>query len=151
MAAKAAGAIRRLSCEGHEYELVSATLGAKGAFDVKSLKGRTVIVYYWASWNSQCVSDFAKIKGVMAVYAGKGVELVCVNLDNTDAEAAKFLQSNPVPGTHLYQPGGLDSQPAVGYGVMVLPTMFIIGPDGKVASRNAQVATMDDEIKKLIK
>ena len=151
MAPKAAGAIRRLALEGQEFELVSTTLGAKNAFDIKSVKGKIAIVYYWASWNSQCVSDFAKIKEVVNKYGSKGVELVCVNLDNSEGEAIKFLQATPVPGIHLYQQGGLDSAPAVNYGIMVLPNMFIVGSDGKVVSRSAQVATVEDELKKLLK
>ena len=151
MAPKAAGAIRRLGLEGQEFELVSQTLGAKNNFDIKSLKGKITVVYYWASWNSQCISDFAKIKEVMAKYSAKGVDLVCVNLDNGPGEAIKFLQSTPVPGTHIYQDGGLDSPLAVGYGIMVLPNTFVVGADGKVTSRNSQVATLDEELKKLVK
>jgi thiol-disulfide isomerase/thioredoxin len=151
MAAKAAGAIRRLRLDGQEFELVAQTLGGREAFDAKSLKGKVVIVYYWASWNTQCVADFAKIKEVMAKNGTKGVELLCVNLDNSEGDAIKFLQNTPVPGTHVYQQGGLDSPPAVNYGIMVLPNMFVVGADGKVASRSAQVATFEEELKKLLK
>ncbi|MCE9531063.1 MAG: TlpA family protein disulfide reductase [Planctomycetes bacterium] len=150
MAPKAAGAIRRLALEGQEFELVSQTLGSKNAFDIKSVKGKIALVYYWASWNTQCVGDFAKIKSVIAGHGAK-VELVCVNLDNDQEAAIKFLQNTPVPGAHLFQPGGLDSPPAVQYGIMVLPNMFIVGADGKVVSRNAQVATLEDDLKKLLK
>ena len=151
MAPKAQGAIRRLALEGQEFELVSQTLGAKNAFDVKSLKGKVVIVYYWASWNTQCIADFAKLKGTLSTFGSKGVELVCVNLDNAQGEAIKFLQTTPVPGTHLYQEGGLESPPAISYGIMVLPNAFVVGTDGKVVSRNAQVATLDEDLKKLVK
>ncbi len=151
MAQKAAGAIRRLGLEGQEFELTSQTLGSKNSFDIKSLKGKIVIVYYWASWNSQCVADFAKLKATMSTFSTKNVELVCVNLDNAEGEAIKFLQGTPVPGTHLYQQGGLESPPAVNYGIMVLPNTFVVGADGKVISRNSQVATLDEELKKLVK
>jgi thiol-disulfide isomerase/thioredoxin len=151
MAPKAQGAIRRLGLDGQEFDLVSLTLSTKKDFDVKSLKGKIVIVYYWASWNSQCIADFAKLKATMATYAGKGVELIAVNLDNAEAEAIKFLQTTAVPGIHLHQPGGLESPPAVNYGIMVLPNTFLVGADGKVINRNAQIATLDDDLKKLVK
>jgi len=151
MAPKAQGAIRRLGLDGQEFELTSQTLGSKNPFDIKSLRGKTVLVYYWASWNSQCIGDFAKIKSVLAAQSGKAIDLVCVNLDNDQEAAIKFLQATPVPGNHLYQPGGLDSPPATHYGVMVLPNMFLVGADGKVVNRNAQVATLDEDLKKLMK
>jgi thiol-disulfide isomerase/thioredoxin len=152
MTPKAEGAIRRLNLEGNELELVSQTLGSKNPFDLsKVMRGKHVIVYYWASWNGQCAADFAKMKLLLATYASKGVELVCVNLDNAEGDAIKYLQNTPVPGTHLYQQGGLDSPPAVNYGIMVLPNLFLVAPDGKVIIRNGQVATLEDDLKKAIK
>jgi thiol-disulfide isomerase/thioredoxin len=151
MAPKAEGAIKRLGLEGQPLELTAPVLGTKAAFDLKSLKGKVVIVYYWAGWNGQCVSDFAKIKDVLSKYGPKGVELVTVNLDAKEEDAAKFLQNTPVAGTHLHQPGGLDSPPAVSYGIMVLPNTFVVDATGKVANRNAQIGTLEDDLKKLVK
>lgn len=150
MAPKAAGAIKRLGIEGQEIELAGPTLGTKEAFDVKSLKGKVVLVYYWSSNTSQCAADFAKLKSVLAERKGK-VELVTVNLDYAEADAAKFLQQNPLGGTHLFSAGGGESPLALQYGVMVLPNLFVVGADGKVVSRGAQVATIDEELKKLVK
>jgi thiol-disulfide isomerase/thioredoxin len=151
---KADGAIRRLTCEGKAFDLHSKVLGTGNAFNVSDLKGKTVLVYYWASWNTQCVADFAKIKQLMGVFGPKGVELVCVNLDSSPADAIKFLQTTPVVGTHLYEkgvPDGQDSPLAVNYGIMVLPHMFILDNQNIVVSRNAQVATLEEEFKKLFK
>lgn len=125
--------------------------GSPGTLDVAKLTGKTVVVYYWASWNQQCLGDFAKLKLLLGAYAAKGLELVCVNLDTTADEALAFLKKSPAPGTHLHQPGGLDSPLATRYGVVVLPNLFLVGPDGKVASRTVQISTLEDEIKKLIK
>jgi thiol-disulfide isomerase/thioredoxin len=151
MAPKAAGALRRLNAEGQPFELASTALSNKAPFDIKSLKGKAVIVYYWASWNQQCADDFAKLKKIVGAQVGQGVELVCVNLDATPAEATKFLAANPVPAIHLHETGGLESPPAIQYGIMVLPNMFLVGPNGIVIDRNAQVSSVEDEIKKLLK
>jgi hypothetical protein len=39
---------------------------------------------------------------------------------------------------------------ATQYGVMVLPNLFLVGRDGKVVSRTVQVATLEDEVRKLV-
>ena len=151
-ARKAAGALKRLAMEGQEFELAGKTLGGGTPFDfAKSMKGKVVLVYYWASWNKQCESDFAKLKQIVAALQPKGLELVCVNLDNAEADALAFLRSNQIPATHLYEAGGLDSPLASGYGVLVLPNLFVVGSDGKVVSRNSQVATLEDDLKKAMK
>src|SRR5262249_21140587 len=122
-----------------------------GTFDISQASGKLVIVYYWASWNSQSVGDFAKLKVLLDQYSAKGVELVSVNLDGSPDDARAFLKKAPAPGTHLYQPGGLDGKLATDYGIMVLPNLFLVGTDGKVVSAKAQINTLEDEIKKHLK
>lgn len=151
LAAKASGAIRRLSLEGKSLELSAPKLGSLEAFDVASLRGKTVVVYYWASWNAASGSDFKRLQELRDKYVEKGVEIVTVNLDNGDAEAINFIRQNPLRANHLHaRGGGLDSPLATQYGVLVLPTVFIVDDKGKVVNRNAQIATIEDDLKKVI-
>jgi len=148
---RAQGALRRLDLEGKVMELAGPALDG-AAFNISQVRGKMVVVYYWASWNKErCVGDFAVLKQLLDNYANKGagLELVCVNLDNTVEEARAFLTRTPAPGIHLFQPGGLESPLATQYGVMVLPNLFLVDKDGKVISRNIQqVGSLEEEIKK---
>lgn len=151
-ATKAEGAIRRLELEGKELKLAAPTLKDPAvAFDVDQMRGKVAIVYYWASWNSQSVTDFTRLKAMLDTHGAKGVDLVCVNLDNSADDARKFLEKNPAPGTHVHQAGGQESKLATDYGIMGLPNVFLIGKDGKVVNNHAQIATLEDELKKLLK
>jgi hypothetical protein len=150
LAVKARGALKRLDLEGKPFELAGPMLQG-GTFNFSQMTGKVVAVYYWASWNQQCVGDFAKLKLILNSYGSKGLELVCVNLDNTAGDATGFLQRSPSPGVHLFQPGGLESPLATQYGVMVLPNLFLVDKDGKVLSRTVQVSNLEDEVKKVLK
>ncbi len=148
---KAEGSIRRLELEGQALALSGPMLNDPNiAFDMDQKRGKVVIVYYWAGWNNQCTSDFNKLKALLDTHSGK-LDLVCVNLDNSIEEARRYLSSSPSPGTHLHQDGGLESKMATDYGIQVLPTIFLVGKDGKVVSRNGQIANLEDEVKKLVK
>lgn len=149
LAKRAQGCLDRLSLEGNVLKLAAPTL-AGGQFNVNTLAGKAIVVYYWASWNELASNDFNKIKAAMKDFAGK-VELVGVNLDNKPEDATGFIKSNGVPGTHLFMPGGLESPLAVQYGITALPVMFVVGPDGKVVTRHAQASTVDEELKKVFK
>ena len=150
-ARKAEGSVRRLDLEGQALKLAGPMLNDPNvAFDVDQTRGKVTIVYYWASWNNQCTSDFAKLKQLLDTHSGK-LEVVCVNLDNTIDEARKYLSSSPAPGNHLHQDGGLESKMATDYGIQVLPTIFLVAKDGKVTSRNGQIANLEEEVKKLVK
>jgi len=150
-AVKAEGAIRRLSLEGSAMQVAAPLLKDSATpFDIETLKGKIVVVYYWASWNGQAASDFTKLKAVVDANP-KDVEILSVNLDNTPADATGFVTKNAPVGTHLYQPGGLDSRLATQYGITVLPSLFLVGKDGKCVSKSGQVSTVDDDVKKLLK
>lgn len=151
LARRAQGCIDRLTLEGKELDLTAPTLAGGPAFDVRSLRGKAVLVYYWASWNDLAATDFNKIKLALKDYAGKA-ELVTVNLDQKAEGATAFLRANPIDGTHLFQAGGLAESPlAIRYGITALPVLFLVGPDGKVITRSAQASTVDEELKKLFK
>jgi hypothetical protein len=148
---KGKGGAVRLDLEGKAFRLAGPTLNDTAtAYDIDQMRGKVVIVYYWASWNGQAASDFAKLKGIIES-SGKQVELLCINLDSTAKEAKDFLSKNPAPGVHLYQAGGLEGKMATQYGIMVLPSLFVVGRDGKCLSKSAQISTIDEEIKKFVK
>jgi hypothetical protein len=147
---KARGAVRRLDLEGKALELASPTL-AGGNFDMSQMRRKVVAVYYWASWNEKAANDFAKLKQLAEAMGPKGFEVVSVNLDATAEEAQKYLQRTPAPGVHLHQDGGLEGALATDYGILVLPNLFLVGKDGKVASRTVQINTLEDEVKRLLK
>ncbi|HEX4611999.1 MAG TPA: TlpA disulfide reductase family protein [Urbifossiella sp.] len=149
-AAKAAGAIRRLESEGKALELTGTTLDGQ-PFSAGSLSGKVVAVYYWASWSSTLADDARKLRDLEKTFAPKGLALVTVCLDDDAKTAAAAVQSAQLPGTHLHAAGGLDRSPlAAGYGIMVVPHIMLAGKDGKVTNRNAQLATLEDELKRLM-
>ena len=149
--AKAKGALKRLNSVGKPMDLSGPALVGGKRFQISDLHDKIVIVYYWASWNSSCRNDLAKLKALRNAFESKGLELVCVNLDNHANEATQILLRTPVEAVHLYQNGGLDSPLATDYGVMVLPTTVLVGRDGKVIRRDVDVNQLEEEVKKLVK
>ena len=147
---KAQGCLRRLDMEGKPIELAGPKLGTQETFDISALSGKVVVVYYWASWNGQCVSDFNRLKALHIQYKSKGLELVCINLDNNQMDAVNFLRNNNLDAVQMHQQGALDSALAQQYGILVLPNMFLVGKDGKVVSRSVQITGLEEEIKKLL-
>jgi hypothetical protein len=150
LAAKAKGAVRRLSLDGQTMELSGPTLTG-GTFNINRHHNKIVVVYYWASYAYQCPDEFAKLKQLLKNQGHKGVEVVCVNLDDRKADAIQFLKKNSVPGVHLYRAGGLNSPLATQYGIMGLPSLFLLDKHNKVASRTIQINDLEDEVKKLLK
>lgn len=150
--AKAAGIIKRLECEGKPLELTGTNLATGQPFSVRQLGGKAVVVYYWASWSSTLADDAKKLKDLTATYGPKGLEVVTVCLDDDPKAAGQAIQAAGLPGTHLHARGGLDGSPlATGYGILVVPHILVAGKDGKIVKRHGDIATLEDEVKGLLK
>jgi thiol-disulfide isomerase/thioredoxin len=151
-AAKAAGAIKRLGCEGKPFELSGETIDGK-AFSEKAIAGKPAVVLFWASWGSQTADDLASLAKLEKEFAAKGLQIVTVNLDDDKAAGEKAVRAAGLTGHHLYAAGGLDRSPlANAYGIHMIPHLFLIDKAGKVVSRNAQPGPgLKDEVEKLVK
>ncbi len=153
LAPKARGSVRRLELTGKPLELSGPTLGGQ-PFDIAKLRGKVVVVYYWASYCRDIGSEIATLRKLQSTYGSKGLELVTVNLDERAEDAQKCLQSNALSAPHLFQASdnaaGMGSPLATQYGIMGLPTLFLVGKDGNVISRTLQVNSLEEAIKKAL-
>lgn len=148
---KAAGAIRRLESVGRRIELEGRTVDGK-PFRLSTLKGKPVVIHYWATWCEPCKQDMQLLRRLQAAYARSGLQLVGVNVDSTEQQAVKFIKEARLPWTQLFEPGGLEgSSLANRLGVQTLPTMLLIDQDGKVVRHNVRAAELDTELQKLVR
>jgi hypothetical protein len=148
-AAKAAGSIKRLDCEGKPFDLHGTILTTGQPFTPQQVAGKVVVVFYWATWSTTLSEDAKKVKDLVTAYGPKGLEVVTVCLDDDAKAAQQAVQSLQLPGTHLHMKGGADSPLATAYGIHVPPHVLVVAKDGKVMNRNAQIATLEDDVKRL--
>lgn len=147
IAERAQGAVRRLESDGQPFELAGPNLNGQGNINVGGMGGKVVIVYYWASWSSRLKEEATFLTELMRKYGPKGLEVVTVCMDGTPNEAVQAINATQLPGVHIFQPGGsLEKQ----YGVLG-PHIFLVGKDGKVANKNAQIPGVGDEVEKMMK
>ena len=146
----AAGAVRRLESVGREVDLEGTTLDGK-PFRLSRLRGKPVVLHYWATWCEPCKQDMKLLRRLQASYQRAGLQVVGVNVDLTKQEAQRYLQQTQVSWTQLFEPGGLDgSRLAKAFGVQTLPTMMLIDPQGKVVRHNVRAAELQTEIDRIL-
>ncbi|NNE01443.1 MAG: redoxin domain-containing protein [Pirellulaceae bacterium] len=146
---KAAGAVRRLESVGRRIEFTGTTIDGK-SFSLDDLRGKAVVIHYWATWCEPCKQDIKLLRRLQARY--QGLELVGVNVDATRDLATNYLEANALPWTQLFEDGGLESSPlSQQFGVQTLPTMMLIDGAGKVISHNIRAAELDGELEQLSK
>ena len=139
---RAAGALRRLSIKGKQFQF-SGPLLSGGKFDAAGYRGRVLLVTYWSTWCNACTQDIPVLKSLYKRYSDKGFEIVGVNLDVNDAPIGAYLKQNKIDWPQVFEPGGTESGPATAFGVIVPPLMILVDRQGQVVT----ATTMIDDIK----
>lgn len=94
-----------------------------------SLRGKVVLVDFWASWCGPCQKSFPWLSAMYDRYSAKGLTIVAINLDKDRVAAEAFLAKHPAPFTVAFDPSG---KTAKAYKVWGMPSSFILSPTGTV-------------------
>lgn len=137
---KAAGALRRLDIVGKPLDLKGAGMTGD-VVDLARYRGKTVLVLFWASWANPVKRDLPELIKLQGKFRDKGFEVVGVCLDNEKQDAEQFLKENPTGWAQVFEPNGMDSRLAEEFGIISLPTMFLVDADGKVLDRNIRTSS----------
>ncbi len=135
---KAAGAITRLEVKGKPLPLAFAGLDG-GKIDIRNYRDKAVLVVFWATWCKPCFEDLPKLKALYQQYRTQGFEVIGVNLDNSPNGVKAYMQQNGMTWPQIHEAGGLESPPSLAFGVISLPTMFLVDKKGLVHSRPASI------------
>jgi thiol-disulfide isomerase/thioredoxin len=146
VAAKAAGAVRRLDSVGKSVT-IRGNSPTGGVVDLSQYRRKVVLVHYWATWCEPCKADLALIKELYASYAKRGFAVIGVSLDSNADDLTNYLRDNRLPWQQIYEEGGLESRMANEMGILTLPTMLLIDSDGNVVNRNIHVTELERELR----
>lgn len=147
---KAAGALRRLDLVGKPIVLKGKGTDGK-PIDAAQYRGKTLLISFWAKWAGPAQRDLPEVAKVYEKNKAKGFEVVGVCLDNDKADLDAFLKATPLPWAQVFEPGGMESRLAVEFGIISLPTMILVDPDGKVINRNIRsAADLDIQLDKAL-
>jgi tetratricopeptide (TPR) repeat protein len=144
----AKGAVTRLTSEGRPITLQANDVNNQKV-DLAALRGKSVVIQYWTTTSDVCVADHAVLKELIAKYGGTNLEVISINLDYDKNQLATYLSAKTLPWKHVYDEGGFDGRLANEMGVVTVPLILLVGPDGKVISSNIQAAEIEGELKKL--
>ncbi len=107
-----------------------STFGLEGKLP-DELKGKVVVLDFWASWCGPCKESFPVMEDLHQKYGAKGLVVLAVNVDEDAAAMKDFLKSHPASFTIVRDAG---KKLVSTVNIASMPTSFVIGTDGKVAS-----------------
>jgi thiol-disulfide isomerase/thioredoxin len=106
---------------------------------LSSLKGKVVVVNFWATWCGPCREELPRLRRLAADLEGKGVQFVAVSIDEPKDESKirpLLEQLHVTPGGNFAVWVGSNQYALQSFGLGgVVPGTVVIGPDGNIVTR----------------
>jgi len=96
--------------------------------------GQYTLVDFWASWCGPCKQEIAIIKQLYEKYNSKGLNVVGVDVWESQEQAQNYLNENPLPWNVMLT--GEGSEITDKYGINGIPCIMLIDPEGKIVARD---------------
>ena len=127
------------------------TLAGK-TVSLASLKGKTILLDFWATWCGPCVVDVPHFLKVHERFGGRGdFVMISVSLDWDEKLLRKFVEEHKMTWHQVFGETSGAQAAADRYGVGAIPAVFLTGPDGKLIASDLLgegiVSSVEDALK----
>jgi len=114
---------------------------------LSDLKGKVVLVNFWATWCPPCREEMPLFERVYRKYKDKGFEILAISTDSSVDPIKKFVKEFKVSFPVLLDDGKVSNL----YSIQGLPTSFLIDREGKVVKvRLGKYKEIERDLKKIL-
>jgi cytochrome c biogenesis protein CcmG/thiol:disulfide interchange protein DsbE len=106
-------------------------LDREGRLSLESLRGKAVVINFWASWCAPCKEEAPRLEAAWRKWRSKGVVVVGLDANDFKSDARRFVRRYELTYPIVHDgPGRLLDD----YGLTGFPETFFVRPDGRLAS-----------------
>lgn len=130
--------------------------------DVAKLRGKVVLIDFWAVWCGPCREEIPNVVATYEKYHAQGFEVVGISFDRapnpakpwksarTAEQVLAFTKEQGMPWPQYYDGTYWDNPYGKQYGIRAIPAMFLLDQSGMVVSLNARGPKLEKEVRRLL-
>jgi peroxiredoxin len=118
---------------------------------LSSLKGKYVLIDFWASWCGPCRRENPNVVKMYDKYKGKGFEIFGVSLDQSKDKWVKAIADDQLTWPHVSDLKGWGSSAAKLYNITSIPHTVLVDKDGKIIAKNLRGAALEAKLEEVLK
>jgi peroxiredoxin len=148
MKTAAADQLKKLDVLGKPVVLQFTAVDGRNV-DLARLKGKVVLIDFWATWCGPCVGEVPNVKKTYDQFHAKGFEIVGISLDKDKDKLTQFVADHKMEWPQFFDGLYWQNKYARQFGIESIPTMWLIDKKGALRNENAR-ADLSGAVQRLL-
>ncbi|HXC97882.1 MAG TPA: TlpA disulfide reductase family protein [Verrucomicrobiae bacterium] len=145
---QARGLLKRLDAIGKPMDIQYTAIDGRPV-DLAKLKGKVVLVDFWATWCVPCLREMPDVKATYEKLHDKGFEIVGISLDVDKNVLAAFVKENGISWPQYYDGLRWSNKLVMQFGITSVPSMWLVDKQGNVRDQAADIS-LAEKVSKLL-
>jgi thiol-disulfide isomerase/thioredoxin len=145
---QARGLLNRLDAVGKPVDIRYTAIDGRQV-DLSKMKGKVVLIDFWATWCAPCVGEVPDVKAAYEKLHSKGFEIVGISLDTDKDALTAFVKDKGMTWPQYFDGLQWSNKLAVQFGINSIPAMWLVDKQGNLHDQNARGA-LEEKVSKLL-
>ncbi len=118
--------------------------------DLAHLRGKVVLVDFWASWCGPCIGEMPNVVSTYKKLHGKGFEIVGISLDQDKGAMEEALKKHEMTWSQYFDGAGWENKISKSFGISSIPAAWLIDKKGILRETGLRGEALGEGVEKLL-